>query len=285
MRMGLRDAMRAVLADWRSDLDPAWRKVVEAMELAFDDIDPDLELEAWEPIFPARRGKLFPGAPRGAHLFRAFDDLEPSAVHCVILGQDPYPCPAFATGRAFEAGNVASWRELEKMFSTSVRTVIQLICAARTGDASYARSVREWPRLLADIESGRVALEPASELAGRWVRQGVLLLNSALTLSRFQVSLDPHQALGHLPLWRPLIVGVLRHLAASRQPLVCIGFGKAAAQALHQAGIGNRVEKDTPASAIILDHPADGDATLAGENPFVECNRRLSEAGAEPVAW
>jgi uracil-DNA glycosylase len=110
-------------------------------------------------------------------------------------------------------------------------------------------------------------------------------LNSALTLSRFQVSLDPHQALGHLPLWRPLIVGVLRHLAASRQPLVCIGFGKAAAQALHQAGIGNRDEKDAVASAIILDHPADGDATLAGENPFVECNRRLSDVGAEPVAW
>jgi uracil-DNA glycosylase len=185
MRTGLRDAMRAVLADWRSDLDPAWRQVVEAVELAFDEIDADLVLEAWEPIFPARRGKLFPGAPRSAHLFRAFDDLEPSAVRCVILGQDPYPCPAFATGRAFEAGNVASWRELEKMFSTSVRTVIQLICAARTGDASYARSVREWPRLLADIESGRLALEPASELAGRWLRQGVLLLNSALTLSRF----------------------------------------------------------------------------------------------------
>jgi hypothetical protein len=34
-----------------------------------------------------------------------------------------------------------------------------MICAARAGDASYARSVREWPRLLADIESSRLALE------------------------------------------------------------------------------------------------------------------------------
>ncbi|MFI5014213.1 MAG: uracil-DNA glycosylase [Hyphomicrobiales bacterium] len=285
MRIGLRDAMRAVLADWRCDLDPAWREVVGGVELAFDQIDPDLTLEVWEPIFPARRGKPFPGAPRGAHLFRAFDGLEPSVVRCVILGQDPYPCPAFATGRAFDAGNVASWRELEKMFSTSVRTVMQLICAARTGDASYARSTSEWPRLLADIESGRIALEPAAKLADRWVRQGVLLLNAALTLSRFQVNLDPHQALGHLPLWRPLIVAVLRHLAASRQPLICIGFGKAAAQALHQAGIGNGGAKDTAVSAIILDHPAGGDAMLAGGNPFVECNLRLQAMGVEPVDW
>ena len=59
-------------------------------------------------------------------MFRAFDGIAPEDVRCVILGQDPYPCPAFATGRAFEAGNVARWRELDKMFSPSVRAVVQL---------------------------------------------------------------------------------------------------------------------------------------------------------------
>ena len=101
-----------------------------------------LALEPWEPIFPARKGKHYPGAPSGAHIFHAFDRLEPDRVRVVVLGQDPYPCGAFSTGRAFEAGNVASWRELEKMFSVSVRTFMLMIAAARTGDESYARSRR-----------------------------------------------------------------------------------------------------------------------------------------------
>ena len=186
MAVQLRAALRETLEGWQEDIHQPWRDVIADVALGFEQVDASLELEPWEPIFPARRRRTFPGAPEGAHMLRAFDNLPPEEVRCVILGQDPYPCPAFSTGRAFEAGNLARWRELDKMFSPSVRAVIQLIVAARTGEAHYARSFAQWQAMLAAIEGGAVDLEAPDTLADRWVASGVLLLNSSLTLTRFQ---------------------------------------------------------------------------------------------------
>jgi uracil-DNA glycosylase len=281
MGVALREAMRDILAGWRQDLDPAWQAVLADAEPDFGAVDSDLTLDVWEPVFPARKGRKFLGAPKGAHIFHAFENIAPDDVRCVILGQDPYPDSGFSTGRAFEAGNVARWRELEKMFSVSVRTFMQLIVAARTGDASYAASTAAWRRLIDDIEADRLPIEPAAAIADRWVKAGVLLLNSALTLSRFTVEGDPHQLRGHLPLWRPLVAGVLAHLGRRRQPIVFIAFGDQAAGALADAGIvaGGFVE------VILRAHPARGDEVLGKDNPFVLCNRFLSAAGAPPISW
>jgi uracil-DNA glycosylase len=284
MGLSLQQAMQEILAGWSGDLDRPWQAVVDGVEPDYDRIDPDLALQAWEPVFPARRGRVYPGAPKGAHIFRAFDDMAPKDVRVVILGQDPYPCAAFATGRAFEAGNVARWRELEKMFSKSVRTFMQLIVAARTDNAVYVGSTADWDRLIGDIEAGQIDLEPAAEIADRWVRQGVLLLNSSFTLSRFAVEGDPHQVRGHLPLWRPIVVAVLRHLAERGMPVVFIGFGTQAADALAAAGINGEAAPPDVA-CIVREHPARAEAVLALENPFVACNRALQAMGAAPVSW
>jgi hypothetical protein len=75
------------------------------------------------------------------------------------------------------SGNADPQLELDKTFSKSVRAFIQQIVAARTDDSGYARNLADWPKTLAAIESGAVALEPASQLAQRWVDDGVLLLN------------------------------------------------------------------------------------------------------------
>ena len=284
MAMQLRAALRETLAGWQADVDPHWHDAVGDVDLAFDDVDPKLELEPWEPIFPARRGRTFPGAPAGAHMLRAFDGIAPADVRCVILGQDPYPCPAFATGRAFEAGNVASWRELDKMFSPSVRAFIQLIVAARTGEAHYARGFARWPATLAAIESGVVDLEAPSALVDHWVASGVLLLNTSLTLTRFRRAGDPHQVRGHLPLWRPLMVRVLDRLAGRRTPVVFIAFGDAAAKTLAAAGLSESCVGAGP-RVILRPHPAAADEVLTQENPFILCNLRLQAMGAAAVDW
>ena len=282
--MPLRAALRETLEGWQADVDPLWRDVVGNVDLAFDDVDPALELKPWEPIFPARRCRTFPGAPAGSHMLRAFDGLPPEDVRCVVLGQDPYPCPAFATGRAFEAGNVAHWRELDKMFSPSVRAVIQLIVAAQTGEAHYARNFSRWPETLAAIEDGEVDLEAPFALADRWVASGVLLLNTSLTLSRFRREGDPHQVRGHLPLWRPLMIRVLDHLAGRDGPVVIIAFGDAAAETLAAAGL-SKPDAFELGRVIVRPHPAAADEILAQENPFTLCNTRLRAMGAAPVDW
>ena len=265
--MRLKDALEKTLAGWRDDVNPSWLRALDGVELGFDSVDELLTLEPWEPIFPARKGRAFPGAPPGAHVFRAFDAPAPEEVRCVVLGQDPYPCPAFATGRAFEAGNVARWRELDKMFSTSVRAFVQLIVAARTGEARYAADVDRWPSTLSDIECGRVPFEKPAVIADRWAASGVLLLNSALTLSRFDRAVGPHQARGHLPLWRPLMLAVLRHLAGRGKPLVCIGFGAVAESILREAGLDEESSGASP-RVILRAHPAEAERVFALENPF-----------------
>ena len=284
MAVQLRAALRETLQGWQQDIHPPWRDVVADVALGFEQVDATLELEPWEPIFPARRGRMFPGAPAGAHMFRAFDGLVPEDVRCVILGQDPYPCPAFSTGRAFEAGNVARWRELDKMFSPSVRAVTQIVVAERTGAAHYAGGFARWPAALAAIETGAVELDAPDALADRWVASGVLLLNSSLTLTRFQRGGDPHQVRGHLPLWRPLLARVLGHLAARDAPVVFVGFGDAAARALDDAGLGGS-DAGASGGVILRPHPAEADEVLAQENPLTLCNRRLRAMGAAPVDW
>jgi uracil-DNA glycosylase len=102
-------------------------------------------------------------------------------------------------------------------------------------------------------------------------------------LSRFTVEGDPHQLRGHLPLWRPFIAAVLRHLAARNRPIAFIGFGGQAANALADAGVG---EGTRGAIACILrEHPARGNDVLALENPFILANRHLTAFGTQPIAW
>ena len=283
MAVQLRAALRETLQEWQEDIASPWRDIITDVALGFEQVDATLELEPWEPIFPARRGRSFPGATAGAHMFRAFDGLAPADVRCVILGQDPYPCPAFATGRAFEAGNVARWRELDKMFSPSVRAVIQLTLAARTGDEHFVRGVERWPAILTAIERGMVDLEAPGALADRWVASGVLLLNASLTLTRFRRDGDPHQIRGHLRLWRPLMVRVLGHLARQDAAVVFIGFGDAAAETLRAAGLDGSDAGDE--RITLRPHPAAADEVLAQENPFTLCNRRLKAMGAAAVDW
>ena len=281
MPIALKTAMQRVLEGWIEDLDPSWRALFADVQLGFDAVDAELSLEEWEPIFPTRRSKLFPGAPPGAHMLRAFDDIAPDQVRCIILGQDPYPEPGFATGRAFEAGNLATWRELDKMFSKSVRAFLQLAVAARSGDASFARSFADWPATLKALEAGEAGFRAPADLVPRWLEQGVLPLNASLTLTRFSVTVDRHQSAGHLPLWRPLILAALTRLAARPRPLCIIAFGDAAVSALAASG----VEHSGHVFAIRRQHPASADAVLALPNPLVLCNEFLRAQAHETIDW
>jgi len=283
MPQALRTALQETLLDWQDDLPDEWRSALGGVRLDFESVDARLELEAWEPIFPARKGRRLAGMPAGAHMLKAFDSVMPSKVRCLVLGQDPYPSIDIATGRAFEVGNVARWRELDKMFTKSIRAWVQMLAEARTGDAGYGGSFANWPRTLADIESGALPFETPDWLSDRWIEDGVLLLNTSFTLSRFQVAIDPHQSHGHLVLWKPLIQAVLAHLLQRGEPLVCMGFGASAAEAFAAAGIGEG--RNGNVACILREHPAYADAVLGLPNPFVLCNTHLAEMDSTHIHW
>lgn len=279
----LREAMAETLAGWEADLPQAWHDALGSIGDDFDRVDPDLAFEAWEPIFPARRGRVFPGQPKGAHALAAFDGIAPDGVRCVVLGQDPYPEPGFATGRAFEAGNLAAWTELDKMFSKSIRAYMQLIAAARLGDESLSEDFGRWPDVRQLLCDPAHTFEAPAAIADRWVGEGVLLLNASLTLSRFRVEIDPHQSRGHLPFWRPLMLRVIEMLLSRGEPIVFLGFGAAASDIFAETGI--REGRHGKVACVEREHPAFADKVLGRENPFLLCNLYLEAMGARPIAW
>lgn len=123
--------------------------------------------------------------------------LPPAAVRLVILGQDPYPTPGDAVGRAF---------------AVAPETPL--------------------PRSLANIfkelsEDGFAA--PPRDLAG-WSAQGVLLLNTALTT-------PPGQAGGHARLWAGFARALLASLPARPRAWLLWGaHAQKAAEALPAPG-------------------------------------------------
>lgn len=281
MPQKLADAMYEVLWDWQADLPTPWCELLGEVLLGCAAVEPTLELEPWEPIFPARRSKTFPGAPAGAHMLRAFDGVHPSSVRAIVLGQDPYPEPASATGRAFEIGAAQIWRDLDRMFSRSVRAYTQSIIGARLGRPDFARSFDDWPRLLACIESGEISVEGHSEVSDRHEAQGVLLLNASLTLSRFQREIDPHQSHGHLRIWRPLMLRVLEQISAKEMPVAFIGFGDAAHDLFREARLG----EVTRHVVIERPHPAFADDYLSRSNPFTAANAHFASVGVPMIDW
>ncbi len=283
--MSLQQALQEFLADWQADLSPDWRLILHDIELAFDAVDCELELHPWEPIFPSRRGFSLPGEPSGAHLLRAFDDLPPDAVRCVVMGQDPYPDISFSTGRAFEVGKYQSWSGLSEMPSSSMRSLIQCIYALRSGQPHYADASTAWPETLQAIEDPGNGFPATDTLAQEWVEQGVLLLNASLTISRFAVLGDPHQIRGHLPLWQPVMAHLIRYFASeSEQPVVFLLCGESARQAAIASGIVEPGNIDQHPLLVTSPHPAAGDAFLR-LNPFDQCNQKLLAVQCRPIRW
>lgn len=211
--MGLRRLLRAHLAqDWRDDLPPVWQ--------AFFDDDrarPDLpgmtnDDHVPDPadLFPAR---LQLGRPRRAdevvprrHMTRAFDRLTPERVKVVVLGQDPYPRIASATGRAFEDG---AWNGTSlETEANSLKRLLQSAAACQCPDLQISEEADDWVRVWDVIDSGDLAAPVMPLYFDDLAEQGVLCVNAAWTFTgREKVHLD-----AHLKLWRPVVQHLILEL-------------------------------------------------------------------------
>lgn len=90
----------------------------------------------------------------------------------VIIGQDPYPQPGIATGRAFEVGNLKSWNQ--SFQNVSLKNILRAVYKAYTGQVITYRALRE--KLFTNFP-----VLPPNQLFEFWEKQGVLLLNTSLT--------------------------------------------------------------------------------------------------------
>jgi len=162
----LRDLLRKKFAGWKGDLPATWRKFLGETELNFESRAFMCQCRADEIVIPARKGQAIPGAPARAHLFRAFDQVKPESVRAVILGQDPYPNPAWATGRAFEQGNLTDWPLSLREIADSLRRMIQVLANARTGNVKYINGDQGWKILVEDLHKSKLSLDSPRSLFG-----------------------------------------------------------------------------------------------------------------------
>lgn len=183
-------------------------------------------------------------------------------VKVVILGQDPYHGPGQAQGLAF-----------------SVPPGVRLPPSLRNIRAEIDRERRAG--LLAASGAKQVAATPSSGDLAAWARQGVLLLNTCMTVE--QASPGSHAKAG----WEALTDQILAAAQGSSNPMVFMLWG-AHAQARRPAlehGAGR-----PPRLLLLANHPSPLSANR-GPVPFIGCdhfahaNAFLAAHGASPIDW
>jgi uracil-DNA glycosylase len=184
-----------------------------------------------------------PVLPQANQVFRALELTQPGAVRAVILGQDPYPTPGHANGLAFSvAPGVAPPASLRNIF-------------AELAEDLGPRP----PRTNGDLTD--------------WARQGVLLLNTVLTVPAGAAN-GHRRRIG----WERLAAEVLAHLPRARTAFLLWGRP---AQAL-----GRRVLGAAP-GIVEAAHPSPLSARRGffGARPFSRANRWLEAVGQEEIRW
>ncbi len=181
--------------------------------------------------------------PPKAEMFAAFSHTPLPSVKVVILGQDPYHGAGQAHGLAFSVPD-------GQKIPPSLRNIYK------------------------EIKSD-IGTEPAaSGNLERWANQGVLLLNSTLTVTAGQAG--SHQKRG----WEEFTDAVIEKISNEKEHVVFLLWG---AYAIKK---GSRI--DTKKHLVLTAaHPSPLSAHngFFGCRHFSQCNSYLAETGQTPIAW
>ena len=181
--------------------------------------------------------------PRGSEWFAALDNTPLDKVRVVILGQDPYHGEGQAHGLSF-----------------SVRDNVRL-------PPSLLNIFKE---LHSDLG---IAPSPQGNLTA-WAAQGVLLLNSVLTVEAGKAA--SHQGRG----WETFTDAIIRIVASQDRPIVFILWGSHAQK---------KASFVTFAQHMVLKsvHPSPLSAHngFFGSKPFSKANDFLASHGQKPIDW
>ena len=181
--------------------------------------------------------------PSGANIFRALDKCSPDDVKVVIIGQDPYHGEGQANGLCFSVNDGV-------MFPPSLRNIFK------------------------EIESDLGTKVPTSGNLDRWAEQGVLLLNSTLTVRA-------HAAASHAGHgWELFTDAVVATLSEFKSGVVYMLWGNYAQK---KGAVVDRSRNLVLKAA----HPS----PLSAYNGFFGCrhfsqaNNYLLSVGKSPIKW
>ena len=185
--------------------------------------------------------------PKGGEWFAALDLTPLDRVRVVILGQDPYHGLGQAHGLCF---------------------------SVRHGTPPPPSLVNIYKELASDL-----GIEPARHgFLEHWAKQGVLLLNSVLTVEMGRAA--SHRERG----WERFTDAVIRLVAARPDPVVFLLWGS---HAQKKAAFVDSVERGGRHLVLKAAHPS----PLSAHNGFLGCrhfsktNAFLESRGMTPIDW
>ncbi|WP_214828498.1 uracil-DNA glycosylase [Exiguobacterium algae] len=180
--------------------------------------------------------------PQREDIWNAFVYTKFQDVKCVILGQDPYHGPNQAHGLSFSVQDGVR-------FPPSLRNIFQ--------------------ELRDDIGCDT----PKSGNLEKWATQGVLLLNTSLTVEAGKAG--SHRKQG----WEQFTDSIIERLGSREKPIVFILWGNDAKKKMKWIG-----EQHTVLTSV---HPSPLSAHRGffGSKPFSQVNKQLKEWGESSIDW
>ncbi|NBV28724.1 uracil-DNA glycosylase [bacterium] len=181
--------------------------------------------------------------PKMNQVFRALQLTPFNKVKCVIIGQDPYHGPGQAEGLCFSVPKgVAPPPSLVNIFK--------------------------------ELESDLKIVKPSHGSLESWAKQGVLLLNTTLTVRDAEPASHAQQG------WEFFTDQVISALSAREQPIVFLLFGKHAQ--MKKALIDGKKH-----CLIEAAHPSPLSAYRGffGSKPFSRTNKFLQEHNIDLIDW
>jgi uracil-DNA glycosylase len=237
---------QADLSAHLTTLAPAWQNVLRTIEVkrALDSLSVMLALRL------RSKAVIYPTQP-----FRALESLAPNAVRVVILGQDPYHGAGQAQGLAFSVPDSVAC-------PPSLRNIL-------------AEIELEYPD-----DPTQLVLKPNADQndLSRWMRQGVLLLNTALTVEDGQPA--SHAAKG----WETVTDALIQAVATDQNPKVFMLWGA------HAQAKQNLLVNEPQHLILTCNHPSPLSARR-GANPFIGCghfkaaNAWLLQQNLQVIDW
>jgi uracil-DNA glycosylase len=185
--------------------------------------------------------------PKKEDTFRALRLTQFSDVKVVILGQDPYPGRGIADGLAFSTRGEYRPASLHNLF-------LEL-------ETDYS-------------EKEKVFQIAHNNDLERWARQGVLLLNTSLSV--VQGNPGSHSRIG----WQYLTKRIIKMLSERRGSPAFVLWGR------YAQGIARQYVQ-TSECVIRSPHPSPRSASRGffGSRPYTRVNTWLEACGREPIDW
>ena len=181
--------------------------------------------------------------PEADHIFEAFHLTPLHKVKVVILGQDPYHNEGQAHGLCF-----------------SVKPEVDI-------PPSLVNIYKE-------LKDDLGCYIPNNGYLEKWAKQGVLLLNTVLTVRAHQAF--SHQGKG----WERFTDAVIRAVNEQDRPIVFILWGKPAQTKKNMLTNGKHLILEAPHPSPLSSYRG-----FFGSKPFSKTNQFLAMNGMEPIDW